>query len=763
MSSISHQYHKVPTGLSSMFGDHGRLVQRRNYDMCMVFKYKVSKDVQFEPEQQGEDEIRPARAATQSEIDKMKVWKERRQSILKSLQNCGLHVYCYYSRERDEILCKIGASAQKLKDTAARMKYKLQLKSEFLGAYAEYRHDFQGRPELNFSDRRQVSHIYKTHNDSDQIPRDDAIFTTLDKMFILNHIITSKDKECAAIPVPTMLHNEELKAYFPLHEQKQLNELRMSWTNPKKAFAWIWMDREQADKVRNYFGDRIAYYFLWSSFYWKWMAPIAAIGLFLQFVDVLAHTPDNPTAIPFCILLAVWTTFLPHFWRRQEAKYAISWGSLDMVETLQPPRPEHEGEPRINPVTAQVENYYPWQDRARQYVKSTTVVLFSGCLTVAIMLSLVIFKHTHKAEMAMGNVATQFIIATVVELLNVLLSWVARKLTTRENHRTAVEHERAMLTKVVLFKYVNSYFVLYYLAFFKNHAELLGHEMHCFRDDCFLDLQSQLAIFVIWRIVIRGIWQLVAPRVLLFVRTWRTRREHLGQLCGHGRVEMADMTNAEKEANKMAYDSFSDFDETLITHGYATLFAVTSPWVCCAALFGTMFEIVIDARRLTQECQRAMPQKSKTNEPWSTAFDVFGVLGAFTNVTLLIWGSDQYLEWTATEKLCLFVFLEHLVFVARLLVRYAFPEVPNNVELLHLKQENMAHRCLENIKVEASSDFSMFRDYTRDQIEIFENDLMEEESDYLVADVPLDESAKTLYKGTREMCWPLTMLPKIEH
>ena len=34
----------------------------------------------------------------------MQMWKQQREAILKSLQNCRLHIFCYYSRDRDEIL-----------------------------------------------------------------------------------------------------------------------------------------------------------------------------------------------------------------------------------------------------------------------------------------------------------------------------------------------------------------------------------------------------------------------------------------------------------------------------------------------------------------------------------------------------------------------------------------------------------------------------------------------------------------------------------
>merc|ERR1719316_97164 len=93
-------------------------------------------------------------------LNKMQVWKQRRESVLKTLKNCGLNLFCYYSRDRDEIFCKIGADAEKLCLTAARMKYKLQLKPEYLSAYAEYRQDFRGRSDRGGADRRHYAQMY---------------------------------------------------------------------------------------------------------------------------------------------------------------------------------------------------------------------------------------------------------------------------------------------------------------------------------------------------------------------------------------------------------------------------------------------------------------------------------------------------------------------------------------------------------------------------------------------------------------------------
>merc|ERR1719183_2321599 len=127
-----------------------------------------------------------------------------REAILKNLQTCGLHLHCFYSRDRDQIFCKVGAGADKLRDVAARMKYQLQLKPEYLSGYAEYRNDFPGRQENNFQDRRMVNHIYKAFS-VDDYPSEDAIFSTRDKISIVHHIITSKDRDCAGINVGLMM------------------------------------------------------------------------------------------------------------------------------------------------------------------------------------------------------------------------------------------------------------------------------------------------------------------------------------------------------------------------------------------------------------------------------------------------------------------------------------------------------------------------------------------------------------------------------
>merc|ERR1719161_2427821 len=108
------------------------------------------------------------------------------------------------------------------------------------------------------------------------------------------------------------------------------------------------------------------------------------------------------TAVPFCLFLAVWSIFLPHFWRRYQAKLSIAWGTFDMVPDLEPCRPEHFGEPRINPVTAQVEPYYPPSSRRWQYARSVVVVIILTFLLLFLMCIMIFSRHVYKNQVNGG-------------------------------------------------------------------------------------------------------------------------------------------------------------------------------------------------------------------------------------------------------------------------------------------------------------------------------------------------------------------------
>merc|ERR1719386_182312 len=134
---------------------------------------------------------------TEQEMHKMTTWQTKRQGIITALSDCGLILMLYYSRDRDEIFVKISVEDKHLRQVAEMKRHKLELKEEYLSAFASYKDDYFGQRELNFSDRLMVSHLYKAHVDptdeDEAYPRPICIFRTADRIQLIEYIITASD------------------------------------------------------------------------------------------------------------------------------------------------------------------------------------------------------------------------------------------------------------------------------------------------------------------------------------------------------------------------------------------------------------------------------------------------------------------------------------------------------------------------------------------------------------------------------------------
>jgi hypothetical protein len=670
-------------------------------DMCLVFPYKTSAIVKYGDAQTFEEEgYRGLKPPTEQERHKMDMWTMKRQGVITALSDCGLILMLYYSRDRDEIFVKVSVEDGHLRQVAEMKRHKLELKEEYLSAFAEYKDDYFGQRDLNFSDRLMVSHLYKAHVDITQddageaYPRPIAIFRTTDRIQMIRHIITAADHHCAGVDVGQMLHDGDLKGFFALHENKKLLDLDKDWF---KCFVW----GTNIYKVRDYFGEQVAMYFLFMSHFIKWLILPSICGTAIYFFGVIWGTPDNATALMVCIGMSFWYIFFVHFWRRNQATHAVKWGCLSIGPTLEPTRPGFIGTSRINPVTGRIDRYYPWSERIFKVVFSYTVLLMSIiCLTMIIGALFFLRRIFHKHG---GRIWFMVINAVVVEILNNVFTYVARKLTEYENHRSYSEHANHMLAKSIIFKFINCYISLYYIAFFKQHSYLMGMPMQCMynarleQNDCLKDLGWQLAIFIVIRLTLQNCIEIGMPYFLMMYRRIMEGKQfqvHTG-LFSNPLTVMADMSSGEKQAKKEDYDLYEDMDEILILYGYSTLFIVAAPWVPMLCLLSCIVECFLDQKKLILLYRRPIPQPVANNEPWDTAFDVFGFLAVLTNSAVIIFAGHTFDKWSHSQKIVLFLTIEFTTILLRMFISVILPAVPRRVRLLQLQQDVMVHRHLD--------------------------------------------------------------------
>ncbi|CAK0895719.1 unnamed protein product [Prorocentrum cordatum] len=395
---------------------------------------------------------------------------------------------------------------------------------------------------------------------------------------------------------------------------------------------------------------------------------------------------------------------------------------------------------------------------------SAVTICFVTCMVCFITLGFLILRQQFDKKVHGGAMYFEFCLALYVEVMNYMLSALAGGLTARENHRTEGEHEFHMLAKTMVMKFVITYFALYYIAFFKDHHYLFGVPMTCLRGDCFSDLQSQLAAFVFFRLVMANAVEFLYPRVAGAVRSGMQRSPGFCVFlrkcvcdCGHCLENwirfrsvggsLGELSATEAQANLDCFSAFEEFEEFMICHGLATLFAATSPWVCFVWLLGAILEMKVDRDNLLLRSQRPTPARARNNEPWDTAFELYGFAAATTNILLAVFVSEEHAGLDTLGKLEAFTYYAHAVLLARLALAWLLPVVPRGVATLKMKQDALVHRVLENVRVQDVQERGLFRDLKTSPLDIHEFDFTEEDEDGVEPSLRLGQSARALASG----------------
>jgi len=299
----------------------------------------------------------------------------RKWSVLKivlALEKAGLETALYKSQKFDVVIIKIRASAERLRKHADAVDMKMRLSdndvrtrlSEGLpdandpGDYIIYprrndwiyRGKYAQRTAIEDTEHQCPSYAYYEYaygkfqnNDDDyglyhRYATSGSIFRGVDRAKLILSILVwppSKGNNGAGLPLEKLLSSKILKAAFPLQDFNELQPLLKKW-----IVYWAWPWDQPVTKIKDYFGEKIGFYFLFVGHYTTWFIYSSIVG-----VAVYAHTAadfrgENAASIPFfCVFISLWTTLFFEFWKRKQARYAMLWGMVDF-EADQKDRPE---------------------------------------------------------------------------------------------------------------------------------------------------------------------------------------------------------------------------------------------------------------------------------------------------------------------------------------------------------------------------------------------------------------------------------------
>jgi len=255
---------------------------------------------------------------------------------------------------------------------------------------------------------------------------------------------------------------------------------RGSWKGWKAPSGTLLPWGQPIDEIRDYFGEKLAFYFAFLSFYTQCLLVLGLPGFAVGVVYYSLKGGDADkvaqwSVVIYAFVVVLWASFFLEAWKREQQRLAQHWGMRGFDER-DPPRAEFISK-GCGVYDSQLDDYvYKKKDaRSQRLRRSGSYAMVVVCTGVVCGIMLVYVGLTGYLEKHYGmsgmRVAATAILAVCILVLGELLKALSAWLTNKVNYRTQSEFNENLVLKTFPFQFVNSYFVLYAFAFVKPWAD----------------------------------------------------------------------------------------------------------------------------------------------------------------------------------------------------------------------------------------------------------------------------------------------------
>ncbi|KAJ3407276.1 Anoctamin-7 [Chytridiales sp. JEL 0842] len=472
---------------------------------------------------------------------------------------------------------------------------------------------------------------------------------------------------------------------------------------PRKIFA-----EQPLREIRDYFGEKVAFYFAWLGFYTIWTLLPALVGLCV-FIYGLTKSPtwysptvfDNALTTPFAFFMAVWSTLFLEFWKRQEATLRTVWDTNEL-KTEEHRRAQWYGTLlRRSPVTGKVEMHFPsWQRVWRGAVAW-------GVIGLAIMLMVgfevgVIMVHARLSEESVfvSSAASSALTVTNIVVITPLYLRLSKYLTDYENHKTEEAYEGQLILKHFLFNFVNNYSYLIYLGILKffigTQLQSLGitKSDYCTWDyktpeeeskSCLKQLTVSMAMIIIGLQFIAQFQAVIVPMITRFlaIRTWK-------EIKSKRKKNSANLPQ-DQHLNDDILSKWYQRDELMkktVQFGFISFFTIGFPLAPLFTFIQNTLEIRFGAYRLVVQSKRPFTTRSQGIGAWFRIMSHVSRISILVNALIVAFASTYFnrvylgfvpKEYKLGAQLAFVLIFEHVVMFVVYVIDRVVPDMPTNV------------------------------------------------------------------------------------
>ena len=640
------------------------------------------------------------------------------KKIIDRIETAGLITKCFYSIQRDEIYVKVRCSPDRLKEEASRIGYKLMLDKNRLRVKAQAGKQGVWKPITiideykqsplspydfiygNFINKSELSTLYKQYDIGDK----KYPFKQVDRIKLIISIMQNKvtdDPPGAGLNLGEMAAKSVTCGQFPIQNFDDLVALQKRW-----LVLWAWPGDQPLEEIRQYFGERIGFYFLYLQHYTSSLLPMAFLGLLTIVYNELITRwyPHHSTMyyladIILAACMLIWSTLYVEFWKRLQTTTGMQWG-MSGFEDSEQDRPLFIGIDTVSPVDGSHTRYFPTS--TAKFRSNVVALIVSLAIAGVVVVVGGIFYFQYWAEKEenqayftlngsyLGDTIVGIFSAITISILNVLFGNMALILNRWENHRTDTIFEDQLINKVFLFQLVNSYAALTYVSFFKE--TLAGS---CVDDDCLEEVKDTVSTILITSLVTRMIQQVL---VAMLEQAQKLKDESEGIEPG------LTFSPLELQYTKSAYDpvlvTLRDYAALVIQFGYTTLFVVAFPLGPTLAFLSAYIQIRMDGWKFCQAFQRPEPRPAEDIGVWQNMIEILSYLAVLYNFGMLFFTSDLLYDYSLAFKWTLFLVCENVTVAIKFLIGEIVEDVPEEVQMQWDRQEFLCNKVIYDMKDE---------------------------------------------------------------
>lgn len=639
---------------------------------------------------------------------------QKRIAVMKNLLAAGLKVSWFTTEDENCVMVRVSATDQRLSEQAESTAFLVRSQDKYRDNYVADNETFV---EFRECDRSLYSNAF--------IKFGPYRFCSMERLRLVHSIMMAPHDENGA-NMGSAKNAANIIDMFPMHDKDELAILETLWFNggPTHYGGWCPSLSEfvPEKEIRDYFGEKIALYVVFASFYTgqlKILCPLGLLCMTMQFVD----GEDTIFTPLYAVVVALWATTFLEFWKRRESSLRNQWNVEDF-ENTEGARPEFWGDEVHNADTEKITIEYPsWKRYCKLCVSfSVLLVLALTVLTSTLFLMVMRVVTTHTGGVP-GMVIVGVINFAMIETMNKVFIVIATRMTDWENHCTQTEYDDQLIAKLFIFQFFNSYCSFFYLAFLEGHARVFGVKDTCPHDDCMLSLTVQLVTIFVMHTVLGQMVEVFWPWfqgyydefkyvvtttcIICCSNIWKRSKAYFCNVTfeddeSNLLLESCVFTEEERQAFRPKFPGvLVDFNELVLQYGYVVLFAPAFPLASLLALLNNLVELRSDGYKVCKFYRRPDYVCAQDIGSWQYIIGVMSVCSVITNAAIITFTSDSLSRFNVigrNDRLAQVVvaFLaEHVVLFIKVIIHVVIDDDPEHVSFRRQKRQYEARKAQE--------------------------------------------------------------------